>query len=84
MDEKFFNRLRAVGAPVFDHEGRVDAAINIPVFGGTVSREELIEHYVPLLLETAAKIAAARWYPAGLRRRKRGGSPRDKRYQNHQ
>ena len=38
----------------------MDAAINIPVFGGTVSREELIEHYVPLLLETAAKIAAAR------------------------
>lgn len=69
MDEKFFNRLRAVGAPVFDHEGRVDAAINIPVFGSTVSREELIEHYVPLLLETAAKIAAARWCPAGLRRR---------------
>jgi IclR family pca regulon transcriptional regulator len=64
-DEEFFSGLRAIGAPVFDYEGNVDAGINIPVFSSLVSREELIGRYVPLLLDTAAKISAARGHTAG-------------------
>ncbi len=79
VDEEFFSGLRAVGAPVFDHEGRVDAAINIPVFSSMVSREELIERYVPLLLETAANISTARGHLAGPPKAQVGESPPVKR-----
>lgn len=64
-------RPPAIGAPVFDHEGNVDAGINIPVFSNMASRQELVEHYVPLLLDTATKISAARGHMTGpLRKQK--------------
>jgi IclR family pca regulon transcriptional regulator len=61
-DEESVKGLRAIGAPIFTNGGRVEAAINIPVFVHDVSREELIERYVPLLLNTAEKISVARGF----------------------
>ena len=60
QDEQFVQGLRAIAAPVFDHENRVEAAINMPVFSQLVLREELTERYAPLLLDAAGKISAAR------------------------
>jgi IclR family pca regulon transcriptional regulator len=61
-DELFTAGLRAIGAPLFNHQGRVDAGINIPVFSQQVSRDELIERYSPPLLKTAEQISAARGF----------------------
>jgi IclR family pca regulon transcriptional regulator len=58
-DGTYLPGLRAIGAPVFDHQGVVDAGINIPVFSNMVSREELLQKYLPLLLDTADRISAA-------------------------
>ncbi|MEW6669516.1 MAG: IclR family transcriptional regulator [Thermodesulfobacteriota bacterium] len=60
IDESYVAGVRAIGAPVFDHKGVVDAGINIPVFSGGVSPEELIQRYLPTLLETAERVSAAR------------------------
>ncbi len=56
-DEELFKGLRAIGAPVFNANGEVTAAVNIPVFSPLVSRKELVENYVPLLLQAAEKIS---------------------------
>ena len=58
-DEEFTPGLRAIAAPVFDNQNRVEAAINIPVFSYEVSRAQLMKRYVPLLLDTAKKISAS-------------------------
>jgi IclR family transcriptional regulator, pca regulon regulatory protein len=61
-DESYVGGVRAIGAPVFDHRGVVDAGINIPVFAHMVSRDELLEKYLPLLLETTERVSAARGF----------------------
>jgi len=61
-NEEYIAGLRAIAAPVFNHEGAVDAGINIPVFVHQVSRQQLLRHYVPLLLETAKRVSAARGF----------------------
>jgi IclR family pca regulon transcriptional regulator len=64
-DELFTPGLRAVGAPIFDHQGMVEAGINIPVFSQQVSRDELIERYSAPLLKAAEQISAARGFSKG-------------------
>ena len=54
--------LRAISAPVMNHKGSVEGAINMPVLSAEISLDELIERYVPLLLDTAGKISAARGF----------------------
>jgi IclR family pca regulon transcriptional regulator len=61
-DESYVAGLRAIGAPVFDHKGVVDAGINIPVFAHMVSRNDLLQKYLPPLLETARRVSAARGF----------------------
>jgi IclR family pca regulon transcriptional regulator len=61
-DEEYVRGVRAIGAPIFNNKGNVEAAINIPVFAHAVGRAELIERYVPLLLNAAEKISAARGF----------------------
>lgn len=63
-DELFAHGLRAIGAPVFNHRGAVDAGINITFFSYQVTREELIERYSAPLISTASQISAARGYVA--------------------
>lgn len=59
-DEELIKGLRSIAAPIFNAQGDVEGAINIPVFSHMVSREELIERYAPLLIKTAREISAAR------------------------
>ena len=61
-DEAYVSGVRAIGAPVFNHKGKVDAGINIPVFSHMVSRDELIQKYLPLLLKTTERLSAARGF----------------------
>jgi IclR family pca regulon transcriptional regulator len=61
-DESYVGGVRAIGAPVFDHRGVVDAGINIPVFAHMVSRDDLLERHLPPLLETAKRVSAARGF----------------------
>lgn len=61
-NESYIAGVRAIGAPVFNHKGVVDAGINIPVFSSMVSLNELLQRYLPLLLETAEHISAARGF----------------------
>jgi IclR family pca regulon transcriptional regulator len=70
-DEEYVKGVRAIGAPVFNNKGNVEAAINIQVFAHAVSRAELIERYVPMLLSAAEKISAARGF---IKHSKRRGS----------
>jgi IclR family pca regulon transcriptional regulator len=64
-DEAYVPGVRAIGAPLFDHRGVADAGINIPVFAHMVSRDELLDRYLPPLLETAGRISAARGFSKG-------------------
>ncbi len=61
-DEEFAVGLRAVGAPVFNAQGEVEAAINVPVFSPMCSREELESKITPRLLEVAAQVSRVRGY----------------------
>ena len=61
-NEEFIKGLRAIAAPIFNSKGNVDAAINIPVFVNDLTQEDIIEHYVPLLLNAADKISISRGF----------------------
>ncbi len=61
-DESYVGGVRAIAAPVFDHSGIVDAGINIPVFSHMISKGQLLERYLPPLLETAKRVSAARGF----------------------
>jgi IclR family pca regulon transcriptional regulator len=61
-DDEYIKGIRAIAAPIFNNEGKVEAAINIPVFAHMISQKELIERYLPLLLVTAEKISMARGF----------------------
>jgi len=73
-DEETIKGLRSIAAPVFNADGNVAGAVNIPVFSHMVSRKELIDHYAPLLLNTVKKISLARGF-TGHKREKSGDSP---------
>jgi IclR family pca regulon transcriptional regulator len=61
-NEELIPGLRAIGAPIFNSEGNVEAAINMPVFSQMVSLTELTEKYAPMLIETAQMISEARGF----------------------
>jgi IclR family transcriptional regulator, pca regulon regulatory protein len=67
-DESFMKGLRAVAAPIFNKKKKLEGAINISVFAFTVSRDHLIQQYVPLLIRAAEKISAC----LGLREDQKG------------
>jgi len=61
-DEELVNGVRAIAAPIFNAQGQAEGAVNMPVFSYDVSRKELINRYLPMLLDTAEKISAARGF----------------------
>jgi IclR family pca regulon transcriptional regulator len=68
-DEESELGVRTVAAPLFDHSGQVQAAINVSGHAGRVSMGELRRVYLPRLLETARQISlglGARAVPAPL------------------
>jgi IclR family pca regulon transcriptional regulator len=58
-DEELVKGLRSIAAPVLGTNGTSEGAINLPVFSMEVSRAQLLEQYLPLLLETAGRISVA-------------------------
>ena len=65
-DEEFIPGIRAIGAPIFSAEGKVEAAINMPVFVGSVGLEELAERHAPMLVSTAHDISVSRGFTRRL------------------
>ena len=63
-DGDFVPGVRTIAAPIFNLNGDVEGAINMPVFALIVSREEQLNRHLPLLLETAEKLSVARGYNA--------------------
>jgi IclR family transcriptional regulator, pca regulon regulatory protein len=63
-DNELIPGVIGIGAPIFNYNGEVEAAISMPVVRGVVGKEELIERYVPMLIDTAKKISLARGHGA--------------------
>jgi IclR family pca regulon transcriptional regulator len=61
-NEEYIVGIRAVGAPIFNAGGRVEAAINMPVFSKGVSMKDLTERLAPMIVNTALEISATLGY----------------------
>lgn len=61
-DNEFIPGVLAIGAPIFNKDGDVEAAISLAVIRGIISKEELVRKYVPMLVQTTRKISLARGY----------------------
>ena len=57
-DDNWVPGLQAISAPVFNEQGEVEASLNICFISQMVSFDEMIEKFVPPLMETARKISA--------------------------
>ncbi|WP_214368763.1 IclR family transcriptional regulator C-terminal domain-containing protein [Pseudonocardia sp. H11422] len=57
-DEQLTRGIRSVAAPLRDGSGRVIAGINVNCHAAETSVERLLEHHLPLLLQTAGDISA--------------------------
>jgi IclR family transcriptional regulator, pca regulon regulatory protein len=71
-DEEFTKGVRSIAAPIFDRQGGIEGAVNMPVFSHQVSVSKLIKTYLPMLLDATGKISAAR----GFIKRERTGADR--------
>lgn len=56
-DEELTPGLRAIAAPIRDSSGQAVAAVNIATHAAETSIEQLMEEFLPLLLDTAAAIS---------------------------
>jgi len=59
-EHELFPGMLAIAAPIFNATGTVEGAINMPLIGGVVSKEDIIRKYVPMLVDTAKRISSAR------------------------
>lgn len=57
-DEELAPGIRSIAVPVRDGSGEVIAAMNVTVHAAETSVETLIEHHLPLLLQTASAVSA--------------------------
>src|SRR3954463_5230894 len=57
-DEQLALGIRSVAAPLRDGSGRVIAGVNVNCHAAETSVERLLEHHLPLLLQTAGEISA--------------------------
>ncbi|WP_410622165.1 IclR family transcriptional regulator C-terminal domain-containing protein [Amycolatopsis sp. cmx-8-4] len=57
-DEQLTLGIRSVAAPLRDGSGRVIAGVNVNCHAAETSVERLLEHHLPLLLQTAGDISA--------------------------
>jgi len=65
-NEEYIMGIRAIGAPIFNASGRVEAAINMPVFSRSVSMKELTQRFAPMIVRTANDISACRGFTGRL------------------
>jgi IclR family pca regulon transcriptional regulator len=61
-DGEWVKGLRAISAPILNDRGEVEASLNMSFISQMVSFDEMIEKYVPPLMETARKISAVLGY----------------------
>jgi len=59
--------LRAIGAPIFNGRGEVQASLNMSLISQMVGFDEMIENYVPPLMSTAGRISAALGFDGHIR-----------------
>lgn len=57
-DQQLALGIRSVAAPLRDGSGRVFAAVNVNAHAAETPVEHLVEHHLPLLLQTAGEISA--------------------------
>ncbi|MEU4524532.1 IclR family transcriptional regulator C-terminal domain-containing protein [Amycolatopsis sp. NPDC024027] len=57
-DEQLALGIRSVAAPLRDGSGRVIAGVNVNCHAAETPVEKLLEHHLPLLLQTAGEISA--------------------------
>lgn len=57
-DDEWLPGLRAIGTPVFNDRGEVEASLNMSFISQAVSLEDMLEIHLPRLLETAGKISS--------------------------
>jgi IclR family pca regulon transcriptional regulator len=65
-NEEFIPGIRAIGAPIFDGQGTVEGAINMPVFSKTISLKQLTGKFAPMLVRVAGEISACRGFKKSL------------------
>ena len=58
VDQEYSEGVRSIAAPVMGRDGKVVAAINVTSNATRVSAVQLLDVYLPKLLETTAKISA--------------------------
>lgn len=66
-DGEWVPGLRAIGAPVYNERGEVEASVNMSFVSQTVSLDEMIEKYVPRLMETAGVISSVLGFGGKIR-----------------
>ncbi len=64
-DQECIKGIRSIAAPILNAQGCAEGAVNIPVFSQMISQKELIERYVPMLLNATRKISSARGFADG-------------------
>ncbi len=57
-DEQLALGIRSIAAPLRDGSGKVIAALNVNTHAAETTVEHLLEHHLPLLLQTAGEIGA--------------------------
>ncbi len=57
-DEQLAPGIRSIAAPLRDGDGRVVAGVNVNCHAAETSMEHMLEHHLPLLLQTAGDISA--------------------------
>ncbi|KOV85165.1 IclR family transcriptional regulator C-terminal domain-containing protein [Nocardia sp. NRRL S-836] len=57
-DQQLAPGIRSVAAPLRDGDGRVVAGLNVNCHAAETSLDHLLEHHLPLLLQTAGEISA--------------------------
>jgi IclR family pca regulon transcriptional regulator len=65
-NEEFIPGIRAIGAPIFNSQGTVEGAINMPVFSKTISLKHLTRKFAPMLVKVASDISAGRGFKKNL------------------
>ena len=66
-DGEWVPGLRAIGCPVFNDRGEAEASLNMSFISQMVGFDEMIDKYVPPLMETARKLSSVLGFSGGIR-----------------
>ncbi|HET6489776.1 MAG TPA: IclR family transcriptional regulator [Syntrophales bacterium] len=66
-DGEWVPGLRAIGCPVFNDRGEVEASLNMSFISQMVGFDEMIDKYVPPLMETARDLSSVLGFSGGIR-----------------